>query len=70
VANRRPKSSVDVTIQQRVHLFLRLYAELRKEPYSQAAEISISFKFGGTGDAIETNTQRQEFRSYLAYSGN
>jgi hypothetical protein len=52
-------------IQRRVHLFLRLYAEMKKEPYSQGGEISISFKLGGDGARIETNTQRQEFRSYV-----
>lgn len=55
----------DVTIQQRVHLFRRLYEELKKEPYAKGGEISISFTLGGSGDAITTNTQRQEFRSYL-----
>jgi hypothetical protein len=54
-----------VTIQQRVHLFRRLYEELKKEPYAKGGEISISFKLGGPGESIETNTQRQEFRSYL-----
>jgi hypothetical protein len=54
-----------VRIQDRVGLFLRLYAELTKEPYAQGVEVSISFTFGGAGDSIETNTQRQEFRSYL-----
>lgn len=55
----------DVTIQQRIHLFRRLYEELKKEPYAKGGEISISFTLGGRGDAITTNTQRQEFRSYL-----
>lgn len=65
MAARRDGKQVQTTIQQKVHLFLRLYAELKKEPYSQGGEISISFKFGGPGEGIETNTQRQEFRSYL-----
>jgi hypothetical protein len=65
VVRRNSKQQVGTTIQQRVHLFLRLYAELKKEPYSQGGEISISFKFGGPSEGIETNTQRQEFRSYL-----
>jgi hypothetical protein len=64
MAARRGRQS-EITIQQKVHLFLRLYAELKKEPYSQGGEISISFKFGGPGESIVTNTQRQEFRSYL-----
>lgn len=55
----------ELPIQRRVHLFLRLYQELKKEPYAQDGEISISFKFGAERDSIETNTQRQEFRSYL-----
>lgn len=63
--NRRRKAAASVTIQQRVGLFLRLYAELKKEPYAQGGEISITFTFGGPGDSIETNTQRQEFRAYL-----
>jgi hypothetical protein len=65
VAARRGRKQAEVTIQQRVHLFLRLYAELKKEPYSQGGEISISFTLGGPGEGIQTNTQRQEFRSYL-----
>jgi hypothetical protein len=65
VAARRGRKQAEITIQQRVHLFLRLYAELKKEPYSQGGAISISFKFGGPNESIETNTQRQEFRSYL-----
>jgi hypothetical protein len=65
MATRRRRTQDPTTIQQRVHLFLRLYAELKKEPYSQGGEISISFKLGGPNDSIETNTQRQEFRSYV-----
>jgi hypothetical protein len=62
---RRRANPKDVPIQARVHLFLRLYAELKKEPYSQGGEISISFSFGGKDEGIQTNTHRQEFRSYL-----
>lgn len=62
---RRRGQQADVPIQRRVHLFMRLYAEMKKEPYSQGGEISISFRIGGDGDSVETNTQRQEFRSYL-----
>jgi hypothetical protein len=58
---RRARS--EVPIQRRIHLFLRLYAELKKEPYAQAGEISISFRYGAP-DEIETDTHRQEFRSY------
>jgi hypothetical protein len=61
----RRKPAAGATIQQRVGLFLRLYGELKKEPYAQGGEISITFSFGGPQAGIETNTQRQEFRSYL-----
>ena len=64
MTNRRPRGT-PVSIQQRVHLFLRLYDELKKEPYAKNGEISISFTIGGSGEAISTNTQRQEFRSYI-----
>ena len=42
MAHRR-KATADITIQQRVGLFLRLYAELKKEPYSQRTQMSITF---------------------------
>jgi hypothetical protein len=64
VPNCRSKDG-PITIQQRVGLFLRLYQELKKEPYSQGEEISISFSFGGPNHGIQTNTHRQEFRAYL-----
>ena len=57
----RRKATADITIQQRVGLFLRLYAELKKEPYSQRTQMSITFSPAGT----QTDTQREEFRSYL-----
>jgi hypothetical protein len=60
MAHRR-KATGDITIQQRVGLFLRLYAELKKEPYSQRTQMSITFSPAGT----QTDTQREEFRSYL-----
>lgn len=63
--SRRRTNKQAVPIQARVHLFLRLYDELKKEPYAKGREISISFTFGGPGEGIQTNTQRQEFRSYL-----
>jgi len=59
------RQQADLPIQRRVHLFLRLYAEMKKEPYSQGGDISITFRLGGDGDRVETNTQRQEFRSYV-----
>ena len=61
---RRSKAS-QIPIQRRVHLFERLYADLKKEPYAQAIEMSISFSIGGDKDLIETNVNRQELRSYL-----
>ncbi len=62
---RRRRQPTGLTLQRRLHLFLRLYGEMKKEPYSQGGEISITFSFGGAADRIETNTPPQEFRSYL-----
>lgn len=64
--NRRARAA-DVPIQARVHLFRRLYEELKKEPYAKGGPISITFRMGADSevDVIETNTQRQEFRSYV-----
>ena len=65
MAARRGKQQPGLTIQQRVRLFLRLYAEMKKEPYSQGGEVSVSVTFSGGNTSVTTNTQRQEFRSYL-----
>jgi len=57
-----------IPIQRRIHLFERLYADLKaNEPYAKGGEISISFTVSRDPDRdfIETNTNRQELRSYL-----
>lgn len=61
---RRAKQA-EIPIQRRIHLFERLYADMKKEPYAQGGEISITFSLGGQNDRIETNVNRQELRSYL-----
>ena len=61
----RRSKQAEIPIQRRIHLFERLYADLKKEPYAQGGEISISFTLGGQHDRIETNVNRQELRSYL-----
>jgi hypothetical protein len=70
VPTRRRSNHAEPTIQQRVHLFLRLYAELKKEPYSQGGAISITFLFGGEGEGIQTDTQRQLFRQLISENDN
>lgn len=62
---RRPKQA-QIPIQQRVHLFERLYADLKaNEPYVQVTTAQITFTLGGRQDRIETDVNRQELRSYL-----
>src|ERR1700674_3082308 len=59
----------EVPIQRRVHLFLRLYAALKANPYSQQAELSITFSYGrGAGQTrVETDKpDRYVFESFMA----
>lgn len=64
MTRRSPKA--EIPIQQRIHLFERLYADMRdNEPYSQVGSTSITFTFGGPGEGITTDVNRQELRSYL-----
>jgi hypothetical protein len=60
------RQKTEIPIQRRVHLFERLYADLKaNEPYAQGGEISIKFTVGRDRNRIETNTDRQKLRSYL-----
>ena len=55
----------EIAIQRRVHLFERLYADMKaNEPYSKGGDISITFS-DVDGGRIETNVNRQELRSFL-----
>jgi hypothetical protein len=60
------KKQAEIPIQRRVHLFERLYADLKaNEPYAQVTTAKITFTMGGSRDRIETDVNRQELRSYL-----
>ena len=64
VARRSKKA--EIPIRQRVHLFERLYADMKaNEPYAKGGEMSITFTLGGERARIETNVNRQDLRSYL-----
>jgi hypothetical protein len=65
----RRRKQLEIPIQRRVHLFLRLYAALKANPYSQQTELSIAFSFGRNPDQhrIETNKPDQYvFESFMA----
>ena len=58
-----------IPIQRRVHLFLRLYAALKANPYSQRTQLRITFSGGRnpTQDRVETDKPDQYvFESFMA----
>ena len=63
------RKTAGIAIQSRVHLFLRLYEKLKTNPYSQQAQLSITFAGGRdpTQDRVETNKPDQYvFESFMA----
>ena len=47
-------------------MFLRIYEEMKLEPYTVGTQVGVTIGFGGSGGGrVEVNTQRQEWRSYL-----
>src|SRR5436190_8784943 len=64
MTRRSPKG--EIAILRRIHLFERLYADMKEnEPYSQVGSTSITFTIGGPAEGITTDVNRQELRSYL-----
>ncbi len=59
---------LDIEMSRRVHLFERLYADLKENPYSQRTELTITFNFAAHPgwNSITTNLDdRYVWESYL-----
>jgi hypothetical protein len=65
MANRRPPQT-SLPIRRRVELFERVYADLKANPYGQAADIAITYSLYGDHTEVSTNIDDEHvWVSYL-----
>src|SRR5207302_5837808 len=64
MAHRRPPQT-SLSIRRRIELFERVYADLKANPYGQAADIAITYSL--YGDHTEVSTNIEDEHAFVAY---